>query len=219
MRQLKQTTKPARRESFGAGLSLARQLSIFSKKLKMMPVFFAKPSDLRKWLEANHQTETELLVGFHKVGSGKPSITWPQSVDEALCFGWIDGVRKTIDKDSYCIRFTPRKPNSIWSAVNIRKVGELTKQGLMQPAGLASFAKRTESKSQIYAYEKAPLSLSDDFVEQFKARKEAWDFFTRQAPSYQKTIIHWIMTAKQATTRLTRLTKTIAASAQQKRVI
>ena len=180
---------------------------------------FATPAELRKWFAKHHADTQELWVGFHKKGSGKPIITWPQSVDEALCFGWIDGVRKTIDKNSYCIRFTPRKANSIWSAVNIRKVGELTKQGLMQPAGLASFAKRTESKSQIYAYEKAPLSLSDDFVEQFKARKEAWDFFTRQAPSYQKTIIHWIMTAKQATTRLTRLTKTIAASAQQKRVI
>ena len=106
----------------------------------MPHTFFAKQSGFRNWLKKNHRKETELIVGFYKVGSGKPSITWSQSVDEALCFGWIDGVRTSIDKESYQIRFTPRKPTSIWSAINIKKVEVLTKQGLMQPAGLASFA-------------------------------------------------------------------------------
>src|SRR6478735_2031721 len=110
----------------------------------MTPTFFATQSDFRKWLQKNHKTETELNVGFYKVGSGKPSMTWSQSVDEALCFGWIDGVRKSIDADSYQIRFTPRKASSIWSAVNVKKVEELTKQGLMQPAGIAAFEKLLE---------------------------------------------------------------------------
>ena len=120
------------------------------KDTQTIPTFFARQSDFRKWLQKNHKKETELLVGFHKVGSGKPSMTWSQAVDEALCFGWIDGVRKSIDKDSYQIRFTQRKSTSIWSAINIKKIEELTKQGLMQPAGLASFEKRTESKSKQY---------------------------------------------------------------------
>src|SRR6187549_365301 len=120
---------------------------------QMTPTFFANQSDFRKWLQKNHTKETELLVGFYKVGSGKPSMTWSQSVDQALCFGWIDGVRKSIDKDSYQIRFTPRKQTSIWSAVNIKKIEELTKQGLMQPEGLASFEKKQEAKSKIYSHE------------------------------------------------------------------
>jgi uncharacterized protein YdeI (YjbR/CyaY-like superfamily) len=119
----------------------------------MAAIFFSKQSEFRKWLAKNHRKETELLVGFYKVDSGKPSMTWSQSVDEALCFGWIDGVRTSIDKDSYQIRFTPRKPTSIWSSVNIKKIEALTKQGLMQPAGLASFENRKEHKSKIYSYE------------------------------------------------------------------
>src|SRR5476649_488337 len=126
----------------------------------MLATFFPKPSDFRKWLLKNHKKETELLVGFYKVGSGKPSITWPQSVDEALCFGWIDGVRKSIDAESYSIRFTPRKHTSIWSAVNIKKMEELIEKELMQPAGLAIFQKRTENKSMIYAYENEAKKLS-----------------------------------------------------------
>src|SRR6476646_2002307 len=123
----------------------------------MVPTFFAKQSDFRKWLQKNHKRETESLVGFYKVGSGKPSMSWSQSVDEALCFGWIDGVRKSIDKDSYQIRFTKRKPTSIWSAINIRKMEELSKRGLIQPAGLASFEKRKENKSGIYSHEQGEV--------------------------------------------------------------
>src|SRR6187200_347557 len=156
------------------------------KDKQPIPVFFAKQSDFRKWLQKNHEKETELLVGFYKVGSGKPSMTWSESVDEALCFGWIDGVRTSIDKDSYQIRFTQRKPTSIWSAINIKKVEELTKQGLMQSAGLASFEKRVESRSKIYSYEKDEAELTQSFKKQFKANKKAWNYFQALAPSYKK---------------------------------
>lgn len=178
----------------------------------MTPTFFAKQSDFRKWLEKNHQTESELVVGFYKVDSGKPSITWSQSVDEALCFGWIDGVRTSIDKNSYQIRFTQRKPTSIWSAINIKKVEELIQQGLMQPPGLASFEKRTENKSRIYAHEIAEVNLSSDFEKQFKANKIAWDYFQSLAPSYRKISTNWVMSAKQEATRIKRLNELIADS-------
>lgn len=179
----------------------------------MTPIFFSKQADFRKWLQKNHQEETELLVGFYKVGSGKPSMTWSQSVDEALCFGWIDGVRKSIDEDSYQIRFTKRNATSIWSAINIKKIEELTKRGLMQPAGLASFEKRTESKSKIYSYEKDEAELSQGFEKQFKANKKAWDYFQALAPSYRKISMHWVMSAKQEATRIKRLHQLIVESA------
>ena len=180
----------------------------------MAPTFFAKQSDFRKWLQKNHKRETELLIGFYKVGSGKPSMTWSQSVDEALCFGWIDGVRKSIDKDSYQIRFTHRKPTSIWSAINIRKIGELTKQGLMQAAGLSSFEKRIESKSKIYSYEKDEVEFTPDFKKQFKANKKAWEYFQSFASSYRKVSTHWVMSAKQESTKIKRLNELIADSAR-----
>lgn len=178
----------------------------------MQPTFFSKQSEFRKWLEKNHDKESELAVGFYKVGSGKPSMTWSESVDQALCFGWIDGVRKSIDKDSYQIRFTQRKPTSIWSAVNIQKMEELTKQGLMQPAGLASFEKRKESKSKIYSHEKAEVNFSPEFEKQFKANKKAWDYFELLAPSYRKTSTHWVMSAKQEATQIKRLSELIKDS-------
>ena len=178
-----------------------------------IPTFFAKQSDFRKWLQKNHTKETELLVGFYKVGSGKSSMTWSQSVDEALCFGWIDGVRKSINKDSYQIRFTQRKSTSIWSAINIKKIEELTKQGLMQPAGLTSFEKRTESKSKIYSYEKDEVELTLNFKKQFKENKKAWDYFQSLAPSYRKVSAHWVMSAKQEMTQIKRLNLLISDSA------
>src|SRR6187399_1566397 len=181
--------------------------------MQALPTFFAKQSDFRKWLLKNHKKETALLVGFYKVDSGKSSMTWSQSVDEALCFGWIDGVRKSIDKDSYQIRFTPRKSTSNWSAVNIRKIEELTKQGLMQPAGLASFENRLESKSRIYSYEKEEVELTPNFKKHFKADKKAWDYFQSLAPSYRKVSTHWVMNAKQETTRIKRLNQLISESA------
>ncbi|MHC2990979.1 bacteriocin-protection protein [Pontibacter sp. HJ8] len=178
----------------------------------MTPTFFPTPAGFRAWLEANHTAATELLVGFYKVRSGRPSMRWPESVDEALCFGWIDGVRRSIDQDSYSIRFTPRKPTSTWSAVNMRKVAELTRQGRMQPAGLASYAKRKESNSVIYSYENEPVLLSEEFEIRFKENPKAWTFFLSQAPSYQKQAVHWVMRAKQEATKVSRLEKLIAAS-------
>jgi uncharacterized protein YdeI (YjbR/CyaY-like superfamily) len=183
------------------------------KDTQTIPTFFAKQSDFRKWLQKNHKKETELLVGFYKVDSGIPSMTWSQSVDEALCFGWIDAVRKSIDKDSYQIRFTQRKSTSIWSANNIKKIEELTMQGLMQPAGLASFEKKIESKSKIYSYEKDEVALTQNFKKQFKANKKAWDYFQSLAPSYKKVSTHWIMSAKQETTKIKRLNQIISDSA------
>lgn len=185
----------------------------------MKPTFFSKPSDFRKWLTKNHKKEKELLVGFYKVGSGKPSISWPQSVDEALCFGWIDGIRRSVDEESYSIRFTPRKPKSIWSAINIKKVEDLTKKGLMKPEGLAVFKLRTENSSNIYSHENEIKKLTPVYEKKFKTNKKAWQFFTTQAPSYKKVIIHWIMSAKQEKTQLNRLDKTITESAKQKRVL
>ncbi len=181
----------------------------------MTPTFFAKQNDFRKWLEKNHKIERELLVGFYKVNSGKPSMTWTQSVDEALCFGWIDGVRKSIDKDSYQIRFTPRKLTSIWSAVNIQKIVTLTKLGLMQTAGLEIFENRKENESQIYSDENAEVIFSIELENQFKSNKIAWEYFQLLALSYRKHSTHWVMSAKQETTKLKRLNELIADSQAQ----
>jgi uncharacterized protein YdeI (YjbR/CyaY-like superfamily) len=185
----------------------------------MTPTFFETPAAFRKWLEKNHKDQKELLVGFYKVNSGKASISWPESVDQALCFGWIDGVRKSIDKDSYTIRFTPRKPSSIWSAINIKKMEELTKAGIMKDEGLKAFSFRTENKSKIYSHEKEPVPLNPIYEKQFKNNKTAWDFFEKQAPSYKKVMIHWIMSAKQEKTQQSRLEKTITESEKLKRVL
>jgi len=145
-------------------------------------------------------------------------MSWSQSVDQALCFGWIDGVRRSIDHESYCIRFTPRKANSIWSTVNIRKIEELTTQGLMQPAGLAAFIKRKEAKSGIYSYEKEPVALSPAYLERFKANTQAWAFFQSQSPSYRKKSTNWVMSAKQAATQEKRLAALISACAVGRKV-
>jgi uncharacterized protein YdeI (YjbR/CyaY-like superfamily) len=184
----------------------------------MKPKFFETQLDFRDWLAHHHEQESELLVGFYKVNSGKQSMTWSESVDQALCFGWIDGVRKSIDKESYTIRFTPRRTTSIWSAINIKKMEELTIKGLMQPSGIAAFAHRTAQKSKIYSHENEAKKLSAPFEKQFKAHKKAWDFFKDQAPSYQKVMIHWIMSAKQEKTQISRLEKTIAFSETGKRM-
>jgi uncharacterized protein YdeI (YjbR/CyaY-like superfamily) len=185
----------------------------------MSATFFPTPQEFRNWLEENHQNEKELLVGFYKVGTKKPSMTWSESVDQALCFGWIDGVRKSIDIESYSIRFTPRKSTSIWSAINIKKMEDLTKAGLMTPQGLKAFELRKEEKSAIYSHEKEPATLDPEFEKQFTANKKAWEFFNNQAPSYKKVMLHWIMSAKQEKTRLSRLEKTIRESELGKRVL
>lgn len=185
---------------------------------KETATFFKSQEGFRKWLEKNHEKETELIVGFYKVDSGKPSMTWSQSVDQALCFGWIDGIRRSIDKERYCIRFTPRKPWSNWSEINISKVEELTKAGLMKPAGLKAFSLRKDKKPGIYSYESDSVFLDPNLEKQFKANKAAWAFFMKQAPSYKKAVMRWIMGGVQEKTRQSRLEKTIRESEQQKRV-
>lgn len=184
----------------------------------MKPTFFSRQADFRKWLEKNHLKETEFLVGFHKVGTGKSSITWPQSVDEAICFGWIDGVRKYIDEESYSIRFTPRKSKSNWSAINIKKVEELTGKGLMKPQGIAAFSKREENRSAIYAYENKLKELPADLEKKFKRNKKAWNFFQAQAPYYKKLALNWVLTAKQEKTRIIRFEKLIACSEAERKI-
>jgi uncharacterized protein YdeI (YjbR/CyaY-like superfamily) len=182
------------------------------------PAFFATAAEFRRWLERHHDSASELLVGFYKVGSGKPSMTWPESVDQALCFGWIDGVRRRIDDESYTIRFTPRKPRSIWSAINIRRAGELKELGLMQPSGLRAFERRSPERSAISSYEKAPAQLSAAAEAAFRKRKAAWTFFNEQPPSYRRVAIHWVTTAKKEETRARRLAKLIEASASGRRL-
>ncbi len=184
----------------------------------MKPLFFPTPSDFRKWLEKNHASATELLAGFYKKDSGRPSITWPESVDQALCFGWIDGVRRRIDDISYSIRFTPRKSISNWSAINIARVAALTKLGLMRPAGLRAFAQRREDKSAIYAYENAVRTLDPADEKTFRANRSAWQFFNTQAPSYRRVCIYWVTSAKKEETRARRLATLIDDSANGHRV-
>ena len=180
--------------------------------MDIKPVFFPSQSDLRKWFEKNHKKEKELYVGFYKTSSGKPSITWPQSVDEALCFGWIDGRRQSIDDESYFIRFSKRKPKSIWSTINIKKVAELTRLGLMKPEGIEAFNKKEEKNSGVYAYENKPVELSKEYERKLKANKKAWTFFQSQVPSYRNPATRWVMSAKQEVTRLSRLESLIKDS-------
>lgn len=175
--------------------------------------FFANASEFRKWLEKNHTTARELWVGFYKKSTGKPSITWPESVDAALCFGWIDGLRKSIDETSYMNRFTPRNPRSTWSAVNIKRIEELTKQGLMHEAGLKVFRDRNPAKSDLYSYEqRQKIQLPENYLQQLRSNKKAWSFFQSQPPWYQRTVTYWIMSAKREETRMTRLVLLIDCS-------
>lgn len=178
----------------------------------MSPKFFATPAAFRKWLAANHGKSKELWVGFYKKSSGRPSIDWPESVDEALCFGWIDGLRKSIDDESYKIRFTPRKPGSIWSAINIRNVERLIKEQRMQPAGLKAYELRKEFRSGIYSYEQRSAELVEPYLGQLKRNKAAWKFFAAQPPGYRKMMNWFIVSAKQEETRLKRLARLIKAS-------
>ena len=184
----------------------------------MEPTFFATPAALRAWLTQHGATARELLVGFHKVSSGRPGITWPESVDEALCFGWIDGVRLRGDETSYTIRFTPRRKGSIWSAVNIGRVAALQAEGRMQPAGQAAFASRQENKSAVYAYENRPAELPAAHLEILRANPAARAFFEAQPPSYRRTAIWQIVSAKQDATQRRRLDKLVAACAAGKRL-
>lgn len=184
-----------------------------------VPMFFPTADAFRHWLETNAGAATELLVGFHKVGSGQPSMSWSESVDEALCSGWIDGVRKRIDDAAYSIRFTPRKPGSIWSAINIAKIERLRAEGRMTTAGIAAFELRTESRSRIYAYEqKAPAALTPVELRAFKRNRAAWRHFESAPPGYRQQMLHRICNAKRPETRAARLDKLITASAAGRRL-
>ncbi len=185
----------------------------------MDPTFFTDPDALRAWFEVHHATTPEILIGFHRKGSGRPSITWPEAVDEALCVGWIDGVRRSIDSDSYSIRFTPRRPRSTWSAVNVKRVGELVAAGRMKPEGLRAFEERAPERTGIYAYERrhdARLERGEE--RQFRDSPAAWMWFEGQPRSYRATAIHWVVSAKKDETRRRRLTTLIEDSAEGRRI-
>jgi uncharacterized protein YdeI (YjbR/CyaY-like superfamily) len=182
------------------------------------PHFFRTSAELRAWLRRNHASADELLVGLHKKGTGEPSITWSELVDEVLCFGWIDGVRKSIDARSYTIRITPRRKGSIWSAVNLRRAQELIGAGVMEPAGIAAFEARDEEKTRLYSYEREQASLGGELEARFRANARAWAFFQSQPPSYRKNIVHWVVSAKREETRLRRLETLIQDSENGVRV-
>jgi uncharacterized protein YdeI (YjbR/CyaY-like superfamily) len=180
----------------------------------MEPIFFPSQTEFRAWLEENHETAGEVLVGFYKKKAGKPSMTWSESVDQALCFGWIDGKGKSLGDEAHTIRFTPRRPKSNWSAINIAKVAKLTEAGLMRPAGLAAFEKREEARSGVYSYEQRHLaSLTEEQELRFQANPKAWEWFQAAAPSYRKTAIFWVTNAKRPETVAKRLQQLIDDSA------
>ena len=187
-------------------------------RIPMKPTYFATPEDFRAWLEKHHGSARELLVGLRKKSTGKPSITWPEAADQALCFGWIDGVRKRLSESSYTVRFSPRKPGSTWSAVNIARVAALEAEGLLRPAGRRAFAQRSAEKSRTYSYERSSAAtLEPGLQAKFEANRKAWAFFEELAPSYQRKVIHWVMSAKQAETRLARLARLTEAFAAGRR--
>jgi uncharacterized protein YdeI (YjbR/CyaY-like superfamily) len=180
--------------------------------------YFKSANDFRRWLEKNHATTQELWVGYHKRSSKQPSITWPESVDEALCFGWIDGIRKRVDDDRFVIRFTPRKPGSTWSAVNVKRVEELEAMGLMQPAGRAALARRQADRSGSYSYEQRPADLPEEYLARLRADERAWAFWQAQPPGYRKTATWWVVSAKREETRQRRLVELVEECANGRRV-
>ena len=184
----------------------------------MKPKFFNTPAEFREWLEQNHDTTSELLIGFHKKASGKKSITYHEALDEALCFGWIDGVRKKLNETSYVQRFTPRKPRSIWSNINVGHVERLKKEGRMHESGLAAYAKRDAKRTGIYSFENEPATLAPAYEKKFRANRKAWDFFQKQPSYYKRLLIFRIMSGKKEETRLRRLDQTIDVSAKEQRM-
>jgi uncharacterized protein YdeI (YjbR/CyaY-like superfamily) len=180
--------------------------------------YFSSPEEWRRWLARHHATARELLVGFYKAGTGHPTMTWPQSVDEALCHGWIDGVRRRVDEERYTIRFTPRTATSTWSAVNIRRMAELEAEGRVQPAGRAAFARRQERRSGVYSYEQRPEAFPEPYASALRRKAKAWAFFERQPPSYRRAVIWWVISARQEATREKRLAELIADSTRGTRL-
>ena len=185
----------------------------------MKALFFATPEEFGAWLEEHHESETELLVGFYKKGSGKPSITWPQSVEQALRFGWIDGIRRSLGEESYTIRFTPRKPSSNWSKVNVATVERLKAEGSMAPAGLRAYEARREDRTGIYSFERRQAAeLPPDFERRFQASRKAWEWFSSRPPGYRRTATHWVVSAKRDDTRRRRLETLIDCSAEGRKI-
>jgi uncharacterized protein YdeI (YjbR/CyaY-like superfamily) len=184
----------------------------------MRPVYFSDQWEFRKWLAKNHNKKSELLAGYYKKGSGIPGMTWPESVDQALCFGWIDGIRRSVDGERYCIRFTPRRASSVWSEINIRKMKKLIKLGLMEPSGYDIFKLRKKENSKRYSFENDPEILPENLERKFKSSKKAWNFFSEQSPSYRKMVIRWVMDAKRDITRTSRIGKAVAVSANGERL-
>ncbi len=183
------------------------------------PVFFASPSAFRRWLAKNHKSATEFLVGFHKKATGKPTLTWPESVEEALCYGWIDGMRRSLGDDAYVIRFTPRRRGSRWSLVNVRNVERLIAEGRMQPAGLAAFEARTDGKTGSYSFEQRTAAVLPPADEaRFRRNREAWAFWQSLPAGYRKTATWLVVSAKRADTREKRLQALIDHSAQGERI-
>jgi uncharacterized protein YdeI (YjbR/CyaY-like superfamily) len=182
------------------------------------PRFFDDASAFRAWLEKNHATASELFVGYYKKHTDKFNYSWAETVDEALCFGWIDGIRKRIDDDRYMIRFTPRKPRSNWSEVNIKRVAELKKQGLMHAAGLAAFEARDAAKSKQLAKARRDPKLDADYEKTFRKDNQAWEFFQSQPPGYRRLAIGWVMSAKKPATREKRLNTLIEDSKSGRRL-
>lgn len=185
----------------------------------MEPIFFATAAEFRTWLRKNHRTATEVLVGFHKRATGVPSITWPEAVDEALCFGWIDSVRRSIDEQRYTNRFTPRKSRSNWSAINVKRAKELIELGRMTAAGLAAFEARSDDRTAVYSYEqRKAATLDPDQGARFRRNAKAWEFFQAQAPWYRRAAVHWVVSAKREETRRKRLATLIGDSARGRRI-
>jgi uncharacterized protein YdeI (YjbR/CyaY-like superfamily) len=184
----------------------------------MGPIFFPKQPDLRKWFEKNHKKADEIWVGYYKKSIGKPSISWQESVDEALCFGWIDGIRKSIDEESYKIRFTPRRDGSNWSAVNTKRIKELIKLGLVKPAGLEAFKKRDEKKTNRYSFEQKNLKFPKDFEKKIKANKKAWAYLQKLPPYARRLSMWWVIDAKKEETKLKRLDTLIQCSEEERKI-
>jgi uncharacterized protein YdeI (YjbR/CyaY-like superfamily) len=182
------------------------------------PAFFESRAAFRDWLARHHDSVDELEVGYYKKGTGHPSVTYPESVDEALCFGWIDGVRHARDADSYTVRFTPRRPGSIWSAANVKRAEQLVAEGRMAPAGLAVFESRDPGKTNIYSFEQRVVRFDDDYEAQFRSNATAWDYFQAQPPGYRRVATWWVMSAKQILTRERRLATLIKESASGRRL-
>ena len=179
---------------------------------------FKSPAKFRAWLEKHHATERELWVGYYKKSTGRPSMTWPESVEQALCFGWIDGVRRSVDEDSYTIRFTPRKATSIWSAINLRKVKELVKSGHMRPAGLAIYEARRDKEHTGYSIAALTTELDPKYAKLMRKNAAAWKFYQAQPPGYRKMVTHWVTSAKQEATRMARLEILMTHSARGERI-